>query len=1155
MLLKSQPCLKISKLFASTLKATKNVRIIYVQKNVCPKATKKIFIPQVANKINRKKATEKLLEKKIQKAHQERRLNEVNMQMLSRNIYNQVFKHNNQLSVDNNLIDCCLHDLSSHGMNTQEVDYMNDFELKLPPLEGETLEEHFKIIADRQCGPYKDLLYELLSFIPPRPKTWVQNPGWTRYAPNSEPESVPYPLENAYIFDVEITVKYAPIPTVATCVSSKAWYGWVSNSLLNPTDKPLAGNHFTLNDFIPMESDVKQKGHKLPPHLIQPKVVVGHNVSFDRSKIKEQYWFDSTGMRFVDTMSLHVCVSGITSYQRAVLKSNKEEDQNEEKWKDYSSLNSLSEVHKLYCGNALDKQTRDIFVEGTLMDVKEQFQEVMQYCSSDVLATYDVLKILFPMFLERFPHPVTFSGMLEMGMAYLPVNNNWNRYVSDCQQTYDDLDIEAKFLLARRADHSCHLMHEDKYKEDIWMWDQDWTTQELKLNKAKVKTKKKLAEEMTLKNEAITKINEENDEEDEKDETFKRLEQKFQYLMNKKELLPVRKPLLPGYPLWYRKLCTKPGSESDWVPGPHLISTSMQVTPKLLNLMWEGFPLHFIRAKGWGMLVPHSVDDEGKVLPLKKLLQKCPVATLKSKEGSVLSFDNSTQLTKEVEKNLSQREYWRNKKRSDKTDGMYKGTGVWCNTDIEECCWFFKLPHKNGVSYNVGNPLARDFLNKFSDNVLSGDSESAERVLTIARMLSYWRNNRDRIMQQMVVWLKSNEISKIMRQDNFNFGAIVPHIVVCGTLTRRAMESTWMTASNAQSERVGSELRSMVQAPPGYRIVGADVDSQELWIASVIGDAHYAKMHGATPLGWMTLIGTKSKGSDMHSVTAKAVGISRDHAKVINYARIYGAGQNFAERLLKQFNPTMTDGEAKSKAAKMFSMTKGKRFYRLKEEYLTTFENNLYNSYQAFQLAKLHGKTVQEMFKKPKWVGGSESAMFNRLEEIAGNDSPVTPFLNGRLSRALEPANMTDDRFLPTRVNWVVQSGAVDFLHLMLVSMRWLLKDKARFCLSFHDEVRYIVPEDLKYDAALAMHITNLLTRAFCSIKLGINDLPQSVAFFSSVEVDTVLRKEGHMDCTTPSNPHGLKKGYGIPNGESLNIEECIKKTGGSISLWNKKNR
>lgn len=36
----------------------------------------------------------------------------------------------------------------------------------------------------------------------------------------------------------------------------------------------------------------------------------------------------------------------------------------------------------------------------------------------------------------------------------------------------------------------------------------------------------------------------------------------------------------------------------------------------------------------------------------------------------------------------------------------------------------------------------------------------------------------------------------------------------------------------------------MIQAPPGYHIVGADVDSQELWIASILGDVHFTGMHG-----------------------------------------------------------------------------------------------------------------------------------------------------------------------------------------------------------------------------------------------------------------------------------------------------------------------
>lgn len=50
---------------------------------------------------------------------------------------------------------------------------------------------------------------------------------------------------------------------------------------------------------------------------------------------------------------------------------------------------------------------------------------------------------------------------------------------------------------------------------------------------------------------------------------------------------------------------------------------------------------------------------------------------------------------------------------------------------------------------------------------------------------------------------------------------------------------------HVQTDRVGSELKAMVQVPPGYHLVGADVDSQELWIAAVLGEAHFASMHGS----------------------------------------------------------------------------------------------------------------------------------------------------------------------------------------------------------------------------------------------------------------------------------------------------------------------
>ncbi|VDQ17853.1 unnamed protein product, partial [Trichobilharzia regenti] len=69
------------------------------------------------------------------------------------------------------------------------------------------------------------------------------------------------------------------------------------------------------------------------------------------------------------------------------------------------------------------------------------------------------------------------------------------------------------------------------------------------------------------------------------------------------------------------------------------------------------------------------------------------------------------------------------------------------------------------------------------------------------------------------------------------YGAILPQVISSGTVSRRAVEPLWLTASNADENRLGSEIKAMIQSPPGYVFVGADVDSQEMWIASLIGDS------------------------------------------------------------------------------------------------------------------------------------------------------------------------------------------------------------------------------------------------------------------------------------------------------------------------------
>ncbi len=71
---------------------------------------------------------------------------------------------------------------------------------------------------------------------------------------------------------------------MAVAASATAWYSWCSDIFFNENyngSKPLE-----LNDLIPLESenpDIRKK---------QPRIVIGHNVGFDRSYIKEQYYLE-----------------------------------------------------------------------------------------------------------------------------------------------------------------------------------------------------------------------------------------------------------------------------------------------------------------------------------------------------------------------------------------------------------------------------------------------------------------------------------------------------------------------------------------------------------------------------------------------------------------------------------------------------------------------------------------------------------------------------------------------------------------------------------------------------------------------------------------------------------------------------------------------
>lgn len=53
---------------------------------------------------------------------------------------------------------------------------------------------------------------------------------------------------------------------------------------------------------------------------------------------------------------------------------------------------------------------------------------------------------------------------------------------------------------------------------------------------------------------------------------------------------------------------------------------------------------------------------------------------------------------------------------------------------------------QNGPRYNVGNPLAHDFLGKMNSGVLASQAgEVGQNTLQLNQMISFWRSARNRI--------------------------------------------------------------------------------------------------------------------------------------------------------------------------------------------------------------------------------------------------------------------------------------------------------------------------------------------------------------------------------------------------------------------------
>lgn len=215
------------------------------------------------------------------------RINEVGVQMINEHLRSHLFDKLQPRSPE--LIDKSKQHLNKFKLNNKELHPMADVnEFELPKLNGKNIEEHFANIGHDQIEPYTKLVSLFASNgIPKLPAEFRFTPGWTKYDPiTHETSQVEYPSDEALVFDVESLVLCQNCPVMCVAVSSSAWYSWCNERLIQNDFMYL--NSLQFSDLIPLES--KDAGERLG----KKRVVIGHNVGFDRSFVREQYFLKVT---------------------------------------------------------------------------------------------------------------------------------------------------------------------------------------------------------------------------------------------------------------------------------------------------------------------------------------------------------------------------------------------------------------------------------------------------------------------------------------------------------------------------------------------------------------------------------------------------------------------------------------------------------------------------------------------------------------------------------------------------------------------------------------------------------------------------------------------------------------------------------------------
>ncbi|CAG8476276.1 25218_t:CDS:2 [Cetraspora pellucida] len=263
------------------------------------------------------------------------------------------------------------------------------------------------------------------------------------------------------------------------------------------------------------------------------RLIVGHNVGFDRARIRE-YHHDRSCNSYIDTMSLHVTVSGLcTQHRTSWIKYNKaiKESKDFQSIHDASSINNLRNIYRFYCQGELDKCLRNYFINSSLDQIvkPEVFQKLVAYRADGVFTTHKVLKKLFPRFLKIYPHPISFAGIISMNNKFMTTPKDWDYYIEKIKLIRQEESKPIEKSLQRPAFITLKSYSDDSQSiiNNPWLRQLDWST-------------------------------------------------------------PPRVKKLKGYQQWYRNIYNTKTRSLKSISRPRTSSIS-------LRLKWQGFPLYYFK--------------------------------------------------------------------------------------------------------------------------------------------------------------------------------------------------------------------------------------------------------------------------------------------------------------------------------------------------------------------------------------------------------------------------------------------------------------------------------------------------------------------------------------------------------------------------------